>query len=371
MQTLTVALGERSYPIHVGEGLLGVATEWLPTTRSGRVIIVTNPTVASFHLEPLRAGLSRAGIEHDTVLVPDGEAHKNWSALNTIHGRLIELGAERSTPLLALGGGVIGDLAGFAAATYQRGMPLLQLPTTLLAQVDSSVGGKTAINHPLGKNMIGAFYQPAAVIIDTGTLATLPEREYGAGLAEVIKYGAACDASLFSWLESGLEALLGRKADAVARAVVACCSIKAAIVAADEREAGARAVLNFGHTFGHAIEAATGYDGSWLHGEAVAAGMVLASELSVRAAGLPAAESARVRALIRRAGLPIYGPGLDAERYLTLMARDKKVEAGLVRFVLLEALGRGALRSGVSREDVIAVLAEQGPKKNGASRAPF
>ena len=202
MQTLTVALGERSYPIHVGEGLLGAAGEWLPQARSARVVIVTNPTDASLHLETLRAGLSRAGIGNDTLLVPYGESHKDCSTLNVIHSRLIELGAERSTLLMALGGGVIGDLAGFAAATYRRGMPWVQLPTTLLAQVDASVGGKTALNHPLGKNMIGVFYQPSAVVIDTATLTTLPEREYAAGLAEVIKYGAACDASLFSWLES-------------------------------------------------------------------------------------------------------------------------------------------------------------------------
>jgi len=356
VQTLTVALGERSYPIHVGEGLLGAADQWLPSIGSARVVVVTNPTVAALHLETLRAGLSRAGIRHDTVLVPDGEAHKDWSTLNAIHGRLIELGAERSTLLMALGGGVIGDLAGFAAATYRRGMPLVQLPTTLLAQVDSSVGGKTAINHPLGKNMIGAFYQPSAVIIDTATLATLPDREYAAGLAEVIKYGAACDASLFAWLESALEKLLERAPDAAAQAIVASCGIKAAIVAADERETGARAVLNFGHTFGHAIEAATGYDGSWLHGEAVAAGMVLAATLSVRAAGLPTTESARLREVIRRAGLPVRAPAMEPGRYLTLMASDKKVEAGVIRFVLLEAIGRAALRGGIAESEIAAVL---------------
>jgi len=358
MQTLTVALGERSYPIHVGEGLISAAGDLLPAMRSRRAVVVTNPTVAAHHLETLRGALSRSAIAHETVLVPDGEVHKDWSVLNAIHGRLIELGAERSTLLIALGGGVIGDLAGFAAATYQRGMPLVQVPTTLLAQVDSSVGGKTAINHPLGKNMIGAFYQPSAVIIDTSTLATLPDREFRAGLAEVIKYGAACDAHFLAWIESSLEALLARRAAAVERAIVASCGIKAAIVAADEREAGARAVLNFGHTFAHAIEAATNYDGSWLHGEAVAAGMVLAAELSVCAAGLPPAESLRLRALVGRSGLPARAPALDTGRYVSLMARDKKVEGGKLRFVLLEALGRGTLRSDVSREDVVAVLAE-------------
>jgi len=357
MQTLQVALGERSYPIHVGDGLLGSIGQWLPATKSARAIIVTNPTVASHHLTALHGGLTRAGISHDTVLVPDGEAHKDWRALNTIHSRLIELGAERSTMLMALGGGVVGDLAGFAAATYQRGMPLVQLPTTLLAQVDSSVGGKTAINHPLGKNMIGAFYQPCAVVIDTSTLSTLPQRQYVAGLAEVLKYGAACDVSMFSWLESSLELLLARDAQTVARSIAQSCRIKAAIVAGDERETGARAILNFGHTFGHAIEAATDYDGSWLHGEAVAAGMVMAGELSVRVTGLQSGENLRLRELIKRAGLPIQGPRLETERYLTLMARDKKVQEGAIRFVLLEALGKACLRSDVSTEDIVAVLA--------------
>jgi 3-dehydroquinate synthase len=356
VRTLTVALAERSYPIHVGMGLLARLADMLPPTRSTRAVIITNPTVAALHLEALHGGLSRAGLSHDTVIVPDGESHKDWATLYSIHTRLIELGAERSTLLLALGGGVVGDLAGFAAATYQRGMPLVQLPTTLLAQVDSSVGGKTAVNHPLGKNMIGAFYQPTAVIIDTATLATLPVREFAAGVAEVVKYGAACDASLFVWLESALERLLARDAVAVVHAIFECCRIKAAIVAADEREAGARALLNFGHTFGHAIEAGTGY-GSWLHGEAVAAGMVLAAELSVRTAGLPLADSERIRALLERAGLPTRPPALGAERYLELMGRDKKAEAGKLRFVVLEAIGHATLRAGVPRDDVEKVLA--------------
>jgi 3-dehydroquinate synthase len=356
VRTLTVALAERSYPIHVGMGLLARVADMLPPTRSARAVIITNPTVAALHLEALHGGLSRAGLSHDTVIVPDGESHKDWATLYSIHTRLIELGAERSTLLLALGGGVVGDLAGFAAATYQRGMPLVQLPTTLLAQVDSSVGGKTAVNHPLGKNMIGAFYQPTAVIIDTATLATLPGREFAAGVAEVVKYGAACDADLFAWLESALERLLARDADAVAHAILESCRIKAAIVAADERESGVRALLNFGHTFGHAIEAGTGY-GSWLHGEAVAAGMVLAAELSVRAAGLPRADSERIRALLDRAGLPTRPPALGAERYLELMGRDKKVEGGRLRLVILEALGRAALRADIPADQIAAVLA--------------
>jgi 3-dehydroquinate synthase len=357
MRTLTVALAERSYPIHIGENLLSRAADFLPTTRSARAIIVTNPNVAAHHLAPLQQALTRAGIKHDAVIVPDGEAYKDWATLYSIHTQLLELGAERSTLLIALGGGVVGDIAGFAAATYQRGMPIVQIPTTLLAQVDSSVGGKTAVNHPLGKNMIGAFYQPSAVIIDTATLATLPRRELAAGLAEVIKYGAACDADFFAWLESTLERLLERNADAVAHAIFESCRIKAAIVAADEREAGERALLNFGHTFGHAIEAAAGYDGSWLHGEAVAAGMVLAAELSVRIAELPAAESVRIRKLVERASLPTRAPALGADRYLELMARDKKVEGGALRFVVLDAVGRAAVRGDIVTADIVAVLA--------------
>jgi len=360
VRTLTVALGERSYPIHIGAGLLGVAGDLLPPTRAARAIIVTNATVAAHHLAPLRAALTRAGVRNDTVLIPDGELHKDWTTLNSIHTRLLELGAERSTLLVALGGGVVGDLAGFAAATYQRGMPLVQIPTTLLAQVDSSVGGKTAINHPLGKNMVGAFYQPSAVIIDTATLASLPARELAAGAAEVIKYGAACDAGFFEWLDAALERLLARDDDVVAHAVFESCRIKAAIVAADERETGERALLNFGHTFGHAIEAAKSYDGTWLHGEAVAAGMVLAAELSVRVATLPSVDSARVRELVVRAGLPARAPALGAERYLELMARDKKVERGGLRFVVLNALGRSALRSGISKADIVATIAAHG-----------
>ena len=357
MRTLTVALGARSYPIHIGAGLLNRVGELLPPTRSARAIVVTNPVVAKHHLAPLQAALSRAGVQCDTVLIPDGEAHKDWTTLNTIHTRLLEFGAERSTLLVALGGGVVGDVAGFAAATYQRGMPLMQIPTTLLAQVDSSVGGKTAVNHALGKNMVGAFYQPSAVIIDTATLATLPARELAAGAAEIIKYGAACDAGFFEWLDSGLERLLARDDDAVGHAIYESCRIKAGIVAADERETGERAILNFGHTFAHAIEAAKGYDGTWLHGEAVAAGMVLAAELSVRVATLPSVDSARVRELVVRAGLPARAPALGAERYLELMARDKKVERGGLRFVVLDALGRSALRSGIARADIVATLA--------------
>jgi 3-dehydroquinate synthase len=354
-RTLVVALAERSYPIHIGAALLNGIGDLLPATRSGRAVIVTNPVVAAHHLDLLQKGLERAGMRCDVIVVPDGEAHKDWATLYDLHTRLLELKAERSTMLIALGGGVIGDLAGFAAATYQRGMPLVQIPTTLLAQVDSSVGGKTAVNHPLGKNMIGAFYQPSAVIIDSATLSTLPDREYASGLAEVVKYGAIRSPELFAWLESNVEPLLGRDDAALAHAIHESCRIKAEIVAADERETGERALLNFGHTFGHAIEVGTGY-GTWLHGEAVAAGMVLAAELSVRVLGLPCAERNRLQALLERVKLPTRAPALGVERYLELISRDKKVEASVMRFVLLEALGRATIGAGIADEDLRGVL---------------
>jgi 3-dehydroquinate synthase len=353
--TLVVALAERSYPVHIGAALLTGIGHLLPDTRSGRAIIVTNQVVAAHHLDRLQEGLERADIHHDVIVVPDGEAHKDWATLYDIHTRLLELKAERSTMLIALGGGVIGDLAGFAAATYRRGMPLVQIPTTLLAQVDSSVGGKTAVNHPLGKNMIGAFYQPVAVIIDTATLASLPAREYISGLAEVVKYGAIRSAELFSWLEGSMGALLARDEDAMAHAVIESCRIKAEIVAKDERETGERALLNFGHTFAHAIEVGTGY-GTWLHGEAVAAGMMLAARLSVRLSGLAAGECDRLRGLLKRAGLPTQAPTLGAERYRELMARDKKVEGGTLRLVLLYALGQAVIRCDIPRTELDALL---------------
>jgi 3-dehydroquinate synthase len=355
-RTLEVVLGQRAYPIHIGAALLTGIGELLPNPRSGRAVIVTNPVVAAHHLDPLQKGLERAGLRYDVIVIPDGEAHKDWAALYEIHTRLLELKAERLTMLIALGGGVIGDLAGFAAATYRRGMPLVQIPTTLLAQVDSSVGGKTAVNHPLGKNMIGAFYQPSAVIIDSATLSTLPDREYASGLAEVVKYGAIRSPELFAWLESNVEPLRGRDDATVAQAIHESCRIKAEIVAADERETGERVLLNFGHTFGHAIEVGTGY-GTWLHGEAVAAGMVLAGELSVRVAGMPAAENGRLRQLLSRFGLPVDPPALGADRYLELMARDKKVEAGKLRLVLLETLGRATIRADIPPSALRALLA--------------
>ncbi len=353
--TLTVALGERSYPIHVGERLLQEAGELLAPVLTRRAIVVTNPVVAGHHLEPLRAALAASGTRTEVVTVPDGEAHKDWKTLHAIHTRLLELKAERSTALIALGGGVIGDVAGFAAATYQRGMPLIQVPTTLLAQVDSAVGGKTAINHPLGKNMIGAFYQPRAVLSDIATLSTLADREYRSGIAEVIKYGAIRDRRLFEWLEANMERLAARSPEVLTHAVLESCRIKAEIVAADERETGERALLNFGHTFGHAIETATGY-GTWLHGEAVAAGMVLACRLSTSVSGLSASDAERVAALVRRAGLPADPPEIEPSAWLELMSRDKKVEGGTLRFVLLASIGAAAVRNDIPPERIGALL---------------
>jgi len=356
MKTLTVELGPRTYPIHVGAGLLANAGDLLGDALARRAVIVTNATVAAHHLDPLQVSLRRRGIDADVILVPDGERYKTFTTLQDILTRLLELRAERSTTLIALGGGVVGDLAGFAAAIYQRGMPFVQIPTTLLAQVDSSVGGKTGVNHPLGKNMVGAFWQPRAVLIDADCLQTLAPRETRAGLAEVIKYGAIRDAAFFAWLEANVGRLLAGDADALMHAIHESCRIKAEIVGADERETGERALLNFGHTFGHAIEAAEGY-GTWLHGEAVGTGMAIATRLSERVCGLPAPESRRVRDLIAAAGLRLDPPAMEAARWHALMSRDKKVADGTIRFVLLEALGRATLRSGVGAEDVAAVVA--------------
>lgn len=351
MKTLDVDLGERAYPIHIGSGLLHRAGELLGATPGRRTVIVTNAVVAAHHLAPLQASLRERGTQADVVLLPDGEAHKDAATLGDLLTRLLELRVERATTLIALGGGVVGDIAGFAAAIYQRGIPFVQVPTTLLAQVDSSVGGKTGINHPLGKNMIGAFWQPRAVLIDTAVLATLPDRELRAGLAEVIKYGAIRDAELFMWLESSMPALLAKDDSALMHAIHRSCAIKAGIVAADERESGDRALLNFGHTFGHAIEAAQGY-GAWLHGEAVAAGMVCAARLSERVCGFDPAQTQRLVSLIAAAGLPTTPPMIAVERWLDLMRRDKKVDAGALRFVLLEAPGRAVIRSDVPDADV-------------------
>jgi len=356
MKTHHVALGERSYAIHVGPGLLADAGSLLaPLLPQSRVVIVTNPVVAGHWLAPLRQSLAAAGIGSESIVVPDGESFKSWTTLHDVLTRLLEINAERSTTLLALGGGVVGDICGFAAAIYQRGMPFVQVPTTLLAQVDSSVGGKTAINHPLGKNMIGAFHQPRAVVIDTDCLRTLPDRELAAGLAEVIKTAAVRSRAFFEWLEANLPRLVARDAEALVYAVAESCRIKSELVAADERETGERTLLNFGHTFGHAIEAGVGY-GEWLHGEAVAAGMIRAAVLSERLGMLARDEVERLRALVLRAGLPVDAPRLGTERYLALMGRDKKVVAGSIRFVLLRSIGDAVVTADVSLPDLRAVL---------------
>ena len=356
MITLDVPLRERAYPIHIGEGLLAHAGERLALSRGQRVVIVTNAAVAANHLASLKTSLRDAGVGSDVVLLPDGEAHKNQKTLDDLLTRLLELHAERSTTLIAFGGGVVGDIGGFAAAIYQRGIPLVQIPTTLLAQVDSSVGGKTGINHPLGKNMIGAFWQPRAVLIDIAVLATLPDRELSAGLAEVIKYGAIRDAGFFAWLEANIASLLARDGKALTHAIHRSCAIKAEIVAADERESGERALLNFGHTFGHAIEAAQGY-GTWLHGEAVAAGMACAARLSERVCGLASSDTERLRKLVAAAKLPIAPPKIATDRWLALMRRDKKVLGGTMRFVLLERLGHAIVCDAVAEADVVASIA--------------
>jgi 3-dehydroquinate synthase len=356
VQTLRVELGERSYPIHIGAGILARAELFAPLLRSNQIALVTNVTVAPLYLEPIAAALARHGFRTVKIILPDGESHKNWQTLNTVYDRLLAEHCDRQTTILALGGGVIGDLAGFAAATYQRGVPLIQIPTTLLAQVDSSVGGKTAINHPSGKNMIGAFHQPLAVIADMDTLGSLPERELRAGLAEVIKHGLIRDARFFEWLEQNVERLLARRSDALEHAVLRCCEIKAAIVERDERESGERALLNFGHTFGHAIENAMGY-GVWLHGEAVAAGMVLAANLSHRLGKLSLEHLGRVKNLLRRAGLPIEVRGIPPSRFVELMRLDKKVEGGRMRFVLLEGLGEAAICDDIPAAELNATLA--------------
>ncbi|MBS0447312.1 MAG: 3-dehydroquinate synthase [Proteobacteria bacterium] len=339
-----IALDERSYDILIGSGLLGRAEiyDGLPAGRDA--LIVSNTTVAPLYAERLADALSGRYARVQTVVLPDGEVHKDWPTLNLVFDRLLASGCDRKTVLYALGGGVVGDLTGFAAACYMRGVPYVQVPTTLLAQVDSSVGGKTAINHPAGKNMVGAFYQPLRVVADIDTLASLPPRELAAGLAEVIKYGPIADAALLDWIETNLDALLARDAAALTHAIKRSCEIKAEVVGADEREAGLRAILNFGHTFGHAIEAGLGY-GVWLHGEAIGCGMVMAADLSARLGLIDGAYAARIEAIVRRAGLPVAGPRLGAGRYLELMRIDKKAEAGEIRFVVIEAPGRAAVRA--------------------------
>ncbi|MGQ0656355.1 MAG: 3-dehydroquinate synthase [Betaproteobacteria bacterium] len=358
MESLRVALssdaGSRAYPIHIGAGVLDERALYAPHHR-GSAAIVTNEVLAPLYLDRVRRALEASGARVAQMVIEDGEQAKRWQNVERICDALLAARLGRDMLMVALGGGVVGDLAGFTASVYQRGVDYVQVPTTLLAQVDSSVGGKTAINHARGKNLIGAFHQPRAVISDMATLDTLPERELRAGLAEVIKYAAALDLPFFEWLELRIGELLARQAEALAYAVRRCCELKAAVVAADERETGERALLNFGHTFGHAIETGTGY-GEWLHGEAVAAGMVMASELSARLGLIGGRDIERVRRLIERAGLPVRGPQLGAPRMLELMAVDKKALAGKTRFVVLESIGRATLRAGIGDEVVTAAV---------------
>ena len=345
--TVDIALAERSYPIQVGTGLLGTADVYAALPKASHAVIVSNTTVAPLYAGALLSALKVRYASVQLITLPDGEVFKTWQTLNQIFDALLSEACDRKTILFALGGGVIGDMTGFAAASYMRGVPFVQVPTTLLSQVDSSVGGKTGINHPLGKNMIGAFYQPLLVVCDLDTLKTLPTRELSAGLAEVIKYGPIADMAFLDWIEVNLDALLARDPVALAHAVRRSCEIKSWVVGQDEREAGLRAILNFGHTFGHAIEAGLGY-GEWLHGEAVGCGMVMAAHLSQKLGLVDLAFVERLTGLIQKAGLPIVGPQLDAKdnagRYLELMRLDKKSEAGDIRFVVIDGPGHAAVR---------------------------
>jgi 3-dehydroquinate synthase len=351
---IRIDLADSGYNISVGSGLLDCAETYSDLAAGTTAAIVTNDTVAPLFAERLARTLREKFTRVELIVLPDGEAHKNWSTLNAIFDALLGAGCDRKTVLFALGGGVVGDMTGFAAACYMRGIRCVQVPTTLLAQVDSSVGGKTAINHPLGKNMIGAFSQPVLVIADLDTLDTLPERELIAGLAEVIKYGPIADETFFDWIDANLDALKRRDKAALAQAVIRSCEIKASVVSKDERESNVRAILNFGHTFGHAIETGLGY-GKWLHGEAVGCGMVMAADLSARLGLIDADYARRIGSLVKRAGLPVVGPALGRQRYLELMRLDKKAEGGEIRFVVIEAPGRAAVRS-VSEALVAEVL---------------
>lgn len=356
MQKMMVSLGERSYPITIAAGLFSDSASYWPLTAHQSVMVVTNETIAPLYLQPVLAQLAALGINADSVVLPDGEQYKSLSVLDTVFTALLEKPHGRDTTLIALGGGVIGDMTGFAAASYQRGVRFIQMPTTLLSQVDSSVGGKTAVNHPLGKNMIGAFYQPTSVVIDLDCLATLPARELSSGLAEVIKYGVILDDVFFEWLEENIDALRRLDQKALAYCIRRCCELKAEIVAADEREQGNRALLNLGHTFGHAIEAHMGY-GNWLHGEAVAAGMVMAARTAEQLGTFSASLTERLITLLTRAGLPVNGPQqMSAEDYLPHMMRDKKVLSGELRLVLPTGLGKAEVRSGVGHDTVLAAI---------------
>ena len=354
-QVLHVDLGDRSYPITIGQSLLDNPEIVAAKIPGSRVAVVTNTVVAPLYLEQLSFTLAAAGKKVTPIILPDGEEEKNWENLMKVFDVLLAEKCDRKTTLVALGGGVIGDMTGFAAAAYMRGVPFVQIPTTLLSQVDSSVGGKTGINHPLGKNMIGAFYQPQAVIADTLTLNTLPDRELSAGLSEVIKHGAIIDAPFFDWIEANMSQLVARDAEALAYAIRRSCEIKADVVRQDEREGGLRAILNFGHTFGHAIEAGMGY-GVWLHGEAVGCGIVMAADLSHRLGFIDAATKDRITAVVKSAGLPIVAPNLGTERWLELMEVDKKNEGGQIKFILLKPLGSTIIMS-VPQDTLLQTLA--------------
>ncbi len=344
MQTLKVELADRSYPIYIGSELLSNIDLITPYLKRKNVAIVTNATVAPLYLETLQSTLQAAGVRVIPIILPDGEAYKNAETLNKIYDALLKNRCERNTTLIALGGGVIGDLTGYAAATYLRGVPFIQIPTTLLSQVDSSVGGKTGINHPLGKNMIGAFYQPQVVLADIDTLRTLPAREFSAGMAEVIKYGLIRDADFFDWIEANIEALMQLNEKELSYAIFRSCQNKAEVVARDEHENGERALLNLGHTFGHAIENAMGY-GVWLHGEAVAAGTMLAADLSKRMDWLSQQDIIRIQNIFKAAQLPVNAPNLGVDKYLDLMSMDKKVEDGKIRLILQQAIGKSVITS--------------------------
>lgn len=355
METIEVALADRGYPIHIGSGLLRRADLIVPHLAQPRVAVVTNTVLETLYLGRLKLTFDEAGIQVVPIVIPDGEAEKNWDTLRAIVDALLSHRCERKTTVIALGGGVVGDLTGFAASVFLRGVPFIQMPTTLLAQVDSSVGGKTGINHPLGKNMIGAFYQPRVVLADIDTLRSLPARELAAGIAEVIKYGLILDRGFFEWLEANMDGLIARDETALTYAVKRSCELKAQVVGADERESGERALLNLGHTFGHAIEAGLSY-GTWLHGEAVAAGTVMAAQLSMRMGMLTSRDVDRIVALLARAQLPVRAPPLGVDKYLSLMGLDKKVESGRLRLILLERIGRGYVTSDFPQQDLCKVL---------------
>jgi len=355
MENVTVSLAERSYPIAIAAGLFN-DPDTFPLKANDHVLIVTNETIAPLYLNQISQTLNQKQINVDSVILPDGEQYKTLETLNTVYTALLEKRYNRDAILIALGGGVIGDLTGFAAATYQRGIRFIQIPTTLLSQVDSSVGGKTAVNHPLGKNMIGAFYQPASVIVDIDTLSSLPKRELSAGLAEVIKYGIILDHDFFVWLENHIDDVLALKSDALEYCIRRCCEIKAEVVVADEHEHGLRALLNLGHTYGHAIETAMGY-GVWLHGEAVAIGMLMAATTSEKLGLIHSNDVLRIKALLLKAGLPIKAPQeMSAESYLPYMLRDKKVLAGQLRLILPTAIGQAEVRTGIDHNVILTAI---------------